>query len=101
MNDFLTPKEKGARSEYYKAWRNQNPERSKAIQIRYWETRAAKHYGLKYNGPGENGELSEQAREIRKEYYADLRKKNPGQSQKSQKDFWSRKACQKGGTNAT
>lgn len=88
----LSKAEKNARNEYYKEWRKENPEKTKAARLRYWENKAAKIYGTKYTGPEDGEEMSAQAREIQRRYYAENRKKNPNRVKSVQKEFWSRKA---------
>lgn len=64
-----------SRAAYYRAWRIKNPEKDEARKRSYWERKAAKVYGNQYEGPGEGTKLSNQAREVRRVYYAERRER--------------------------
>lgn len=81
----MSPAASKSRSEYYRNWRSGHPENTRAIQLKYWETKAKKTYGDAYKGPGPDGELSEQAREVRRDYYS-----------KYHANYWERKAIKEG-----
>lgn len=87
----LSPEAAKVRSSHYKKWRSDNPEKAKAIRLRYWEKKAQEYYGEDYIGPGEGDELSRQAREVQRKYYAEYRKKNPDIISKANKNYWERK----------
>lgn len=90
--ETLSPAASKARNEYYKAWRGEHPERVKAIQLRYWETKAQKIYGAAYQAPSSNESMSEQAKEVRKKYYADHRAKNAEKVRRSAMNFWEKRS---------
>lgn len=70
-----------SRREYYRSWRVEHPENARAIQIKYWENKAKKVYGDAYIEPAPDEEMSEQARAVRRDYYA-----------KYHAEYWERKA---------
>ena len=65
----------GSRAAYYRAWRFKNLEKDEARKRSYWERKAAKLYGDAYEGPKDGAELSKQAREVRRVYYANRRER--------------------------
>ncbi len=88
----LSSEAASARSEYFKLYRAEHPESIKAVRLRYWEKKAQEFYGVDYVGPKPGEELSSQARELRRKYYADYREKNSEAIKKSHKAYWERKA---------
>lgn len=96
-----TSKEARARRDYFKEWNQKHPESVRAYNRRKWENKAKSLHGNAYEPPANDGELSEQARQIRNDYYKEYRRTHPENVKRTIKNFWSRKACQKGGTNAT
>ena len=92
MNSEYTESERNARNDYYKDWRLKNPESCKAHRRRYWEKKAAKRFGADYKGPQDDETLSDQAKQVQREYYAELRRKNPERAVNAQKEFWRRRA---------
>lgn len=77
-----------ARSAYYKRWRVEHPEDTRAAQLRYWEKKARAKYGKKYKGPEPGEDMSAQARELRNEYYLKYRNTNPEATEKAKRKFW-------------
>lgn len=83
---------KKARSAYYKRWRVEHPEDTRAAQLRYWEKKAKAKYGKKYKAPAPGEEMSAQARELRNEYYMKYRTTNSEAINKAKIKFWEKLA---------
>lgn len=62
-----------SRAAYFKAWRKKNLEKDEARKRSYWERKAAKIYGTKYEAPADPGTLSKHAKEVRRVYYQNRR----------------------------
>lgn len=90
-NSTLSPEAVRSRNTYYQKWRSDHPQDSKVIQCRYWEKKAKALYGPYYVGSDAEDVLSQQAREVRRKYYADYSKKNADAIRKNNKDFWEKK----------
>lgn len=91
LNDELHALEiKKTRADYYKRWRVEHPGDIRNAQLRYWEKKAREVFGKKYKAPAPGEELSEQARELRRKYYAERRKNNPEEGKKATAAFWDR-----------
>ena len=88
----LSPEASKSRREYYREWRASNSKSNKAIKLRYWEKKAQAFYGKDYKGPVKDGELSPQAKEVRRKYYAEYRRNNKDTISKANHNFWERKA---------
>ena len=88
----LSPEAREARVEYYRSWRVEHPENIRATQLRYWEKKAQEFYGKNYVAPAPGEEISSQAVEMRRAYYANRRKQDPEAEKKNLYDFWERKA---------
>lgn len=88
---LLSPEAAKTRREYYRKWRANNRKADKATKFRYWEKKAQEYYGADYIGPLPGEELSRQAREVRRKYYAEYRKKNPTIIKKAYSNYWERK----------
>ena len=104
---------KQARSEYYRARYAANPGKHKSYELATWERKAIKRHGVNYIPPTTPGELSEQAKQERRDYYSGYRKRNAERikaySRKYQKEhkyqrknqskymanYWERKAKEK------
>lgn len=87
----LSTEARALRNESAKTWRKNNPENVQATRRRYWEKKAREQYGREYKAPENNNELSAQAVEIRRAYYATYRKNNPEIIEKSITNYWERK----------
>ncbi len=88
----LSPEASNSRREYYRKWRADNKNGDKAIKLRYWEKKAQEYYGEDYIGPESSDQLSRQAKEVRRKYYADYRNKNREALNKTYKNYWENKA---------
>ena len=88
----LSPEAKTSRREYYRKWRANNRDTDRATKCRYWEKKAQEYYGADYIGPNSDGELSRQAREVRRKYFAEYRSKHPETINKAYQNYWERKA---------
>ena len=91
-NYKLSPEASKSRSEYYRKWRAENRSGDRAIKSRYWEKKAQELFGEEYHGPVPGEELSEQAREVRRKYYAEYRNKNKETVTRAYKNYWEKKA---------
>jgi len=78
--------------EYRKTWGANNPERIRANFLKFWEKKAAEHYGDEYQGPGA-GKLSAQAQEMKRRYNLEYRHRNREKVRAAQRDYWERKAA--------
>ena len=94
QNSELSLKAREARAEYYRSWRVEHPESARATQLRYWEKKAQAIYGADYVAPLPGEEISTQALEVRRAYYAERRKRDPEAEKKNMCDFWERKALE-------
>lgn len=88
----LSPEATKSRREYYRTWRAKNRKCDKATKLRYWEKKAKDYYGEDYTGPEVAGELSRQAREVRRKYYAEYRKNNQETVNRAYMSYWEKKA---------
>ena len=88
----LSPIATKTRSEYYRTWRANNKAVDRATKQRYWEKKAQAFYGADYIPPESSDELSPQAKEVRRRYYAEYRNNNPETINKANQNFWERKA---------
>ena len=91
----LSPEAAKTRRKYYREWRAKNRGADKAIKFRYWEKKAQEYYGADYVGPLPGEELSRQARDVRRKYYAEYRKKNQTNINKTYSNYWERKVYEK------
>lgn len=96
----LSDAARDARNEYYKKYRVEHSADIKAYQRSYWESKAKEKYGKKYKAPRINEELSEQALEIRRQYYRDRRKANPDEGKKNRDRFFEKLAIETRKDNA-
>ena len=67
---------KKLRAEYYRARYARDPERCKHYQNQVWENKAKTLYGADYIPPDNEGELSAQARLLKRGYYRKYRKEH-------------------------
>ena len=93
MSADLSEGARHARNEYYKQYRIDHPGNIRRIQLDFWERKAKEKYGKKYRPPADPDTLSEQARELRREYHAQRRANNPSEGKENLKRFWERKAA--------
>lgn len=90
----MTNEAKTARRAYFRSWNQAHPENVKAHNLKKWETKAKNLYGDYYQPPSKDGELSDQARQIRNDYYKEYRRTHPENVNEAITKFWHRKACQ-------
>lgn len=88
----LSPEASRSRREYYRKWRADNKSGDRAIKSRYWEKKAREIFGDGYIGPAPGEDMSQQAREVRRKYYAEYRNKNPETVTRAYKNYWEKKA---------
>lgn len=88
----LSPEAAKSRRDYYRKYRNENKDIVRATKLRYWEKKAQEYYGVDYVGPESPEELSRQAQEVRRKYYAAYRTRKPEVISKATKNYWERKA---------
>ena len=92
MKNVLTDKATDARRAYYQKWNAENSDRIRLYNLKKWESKACQTFGSDYIPPKDGEILSRQASELRRQYYADYRKKHPERIKASIKKFWERKA---------
>ena len=76
MIESYSVKAKEIRAEYYRARYARDPVKHKNYQMQSWENKAKAIYGDDYMPPEKEGELSAQARLIRRAYYRKYRDAN-------------------------
>lgn len=106
----MTEEAKEARRKYYRERYKTDKAKHKIYVCHVWENKARKLYDKEYIPPVKEGVLSEQAAELRRQYYAEYRKKTgPTQARRDymkryraknkekitqyNKDYWERKAA--------
>lgn len=84
---ILSSKAKQARSVYYRERYRKDPAKHKQYVCNMWEKKARALYENEYIPPKKEGELSAQAAELRRRYYAEYRKKNGDQIRTKHREY--------------
>ena len=92
---IMTEAARTARANYYKSWKDRNPDKVKRYQLTVWENKAKKCYGDSYVPPEDDNKLSDQAAELRRAYNKSIRHKNRDKVKANNVRYWNRKANNK------
>lgn len=88
----LSPLAKKIRNEHSSRYKKAHPEKNRQYILRHWENVAKDIYGKDYKGPTSPDRLSEHAKEARRRYQREYKKKNADKYRKYYADYWEKKA---------